>query len=118
MSVENFIIDFKGWKSPQAWSDWFGYPPKKSGVYLFVATTRDDYIKQRILYIGSAKNIKRRFSSHEMWYIIHKDYPFFMFYWKEESDYLTVEKYLIHKYQPEYNKIYKKVKLTPAKVKD
>ncbi|HPC39253.1 MAG TPA: GIY-YIG nuclease family protein [Exilispira sp.] len=56
-----------------------------------------------ILYIGSAKNLFKRYKSHDTLKRLSKFYDDIFFYFKEVDNYLEIEKQLIKKHQPRHN---------------
>ena len=104
---DKFIFNPKEWQSPNSYDDNFAYPPDLSGIY-FIVLPKVNYSKKRyeyeILYIGSAKSLKVRYDRHEVMRMLKQFYGYVQFYFKIESDYRTVEKTLIKKLQPQYNK--------------
>ena len=89
--------------------------PKKSGVYQFFDTTK------KILYVGKAKDLKKRVSSYFIKKHEHaktrllvskiKDIKYFVV--PTEMDALLLENNLIKKYQPKYNVMLKDDKSYP-----
>lgn len=79
--------------------------PDSSGVYA-VCLMDDLKSKELILYIGSSNNIKKRTHTRFHPYLISVDKYFnslvYLKYY-ETSDYVNIEKELIHKIQPELN---------------
>lgn len=85
-------------------------PLQGPGVYA-ICVVKDTYYpaqgkEMRVVYIGSAKNIKRR--------VLHPSHPYRRLYsilksywvtcfWVETKDYLALEKALIKKYRPRLN---------------
>lgn len=94
------------WLTPNTYDRNFSYPKDSSGVYLLVNPNYD--VIQRtsnyeILYIGSAKSLKKRFEKHEVLRMLRKQFGYIQFYFLEIENYKEVEKYLINKIQPIFN---------------
>lgn len=80
--------------------------PNTPGVYFIVSWKFDNDNKKSIydiLYIGSAKNLKQRYTRHEVMRALKYHYDFLKFYFIEIDNQLEHEKKLIKKYQPKYN---------------
>lgn len=81
-------------------------PPPCAGVYA-VCISHPDRKSERILYIGSSKNVYKRLSNQEHPYLkcFHR-FPDFLVYTKtiETDDYEHLEKKLIRTYRPILNK--------------
>ena len=94
--------NFKNWESTSRYS--YSEPPQNPGVYVFAKPEIiDGKTKHQILYIGSTKNIFKRYAGHEKRSIIKKNEGFYRFYFMECDDYIQKEKELIKKLQPKYN---------------
>jgi len=94
-------------KTPNTYDTNFQDPPDASGVYFVVLPNYDKYLKpqpHKILYIGSAKSLKVRYDRHEVIRLLSEFYGYVQFYFKEIQNYREVEKALIGKYKPKYNK--------------
>jgi len=99
-----FSFDEMNWLTPNTYGNNFSMPPKKSGVYLIVKPIPDfvkNEVDYEILYVGSSKNLLSRYHNHEK--IRECDF-YVQFYFKEEADYIAVEKALIKLIQPKMNK--------------
>jgi excinuclease UvrABC nuclease subunit len=93
------------WYTPNTFNTNFSKPPKKSGVYIIFKTDLfRDGLNREILYIGSSKNLSARYKSHEVLRLLKEIYDYVQFYFKEEDNYLEVEKSLIKYYKPKHNK--------------
>ena len=84
----------------------FGYP-SNGGVYAFFAMTNNLELAD-ILYIGSSKNVDKRIKSHGLRKIIPMDL-FYCVGFIETENYIELEKALIKKYNPPYNKQHVKI---------
>jgi len=105
MNQDDFIKTyFKDWKTPNTYDENYGEPPQKPGVYFLLRPFENGKNVNEILYIGSAKYLYQRYERHEVRRILTEVYGYIQFYWKEEDDYKIVEKQLIKKYQPRFNK--------------
>jgi excinuclease UvrABC nuclease subunit len=101
----NFLFLEKDWFTPNSYDKNFKIPTQLSGVYMIIRPIIEigeepDY---EILYIGSAKNIFNRYRCHEVLRVLREFYGYVQFYFKEEKQYLKIEKQLIKKYQPRFN---------------
>ena len=96
-------FDFKNWNSLSRYS--YSELPSKSGVYI-IATPEfiDGKLKYQILYVGSTKNICKRYAGHEKRTIIKREEKYSRFYFTECNDYAKRENELIKQLQPKYNK--------------
>lgn len=100
-------IDFSVWK----WSCNIVDPPKKAGVYVITDTVFSvDYksMNREIVYIGSSKNLFRRKSNHPIMRLLGMQGRYCQFYYLLIDNILEVEKELIGKYNPKYNKQWRK----------
>lgn len=97
------------WKSPEDMGNSCANPPNELGIYLIVFTTynRDVTIVYRlILYVGSSKNLYKRYNTHNLLGLIKSEYRRNMaqgkigFWFKPEPNYLQVEKEMIKDIQP------------------
>lgn len=86
-------------------------PPSTSGIYAVCLMNKGDKLlpigRERIVYVGSAKNIKKRLSDPSHPYnICLSRFSGIYVYTKhfECSDYLSVERSLIQTYRPLLNK--------------
>ncbi len=91
------------WKTESTYNKNFAFPPERPGVYLLVNATHD--LQYEVLYVGSSKNLKQRRQRHEVLRVLSEvcDGWGVRFYFKEEDDYLEVEKKLIQQTQARYN---------------
>jgi excinuclease UvrABC nuclease subunit len=85
------------WYTPNTYSENFKRVPNSSGVYLFV--TLDD----QVLYIGSAKNLFKRYDKHEVKRLLRVMYGRVFFYFKECSNYRQAEIQAIKSFKPLFN---------------
>lgn len=107
-TVMNKKIDFNpiSWFTPNTYEKNFKEPTSTPGVYVITNSTIDWNNKTKelnILYVGSTKNLKQRYSRHEVLRVLREVYDFCQFFFIEHSDYLALEKELIVKYQPKFN---------------
>ena len=103
--ASRFIFKPENWFTPNTFDTNFKEPSTKCGVYFLVYL--NIYAKRKrykILYVGSAKNLKVRYEKHEVRRLLTEIYGYIQFYWKEEENYREVEKYLIKTIQPKFNK--------------
>lgn len=93
------------WFTPNTYNRNYKTPTDKSGVYLLVKVDfdllRPNY---EILYVGSSKSLSVRYSKHEVLRALKNTFQYVHFYFIEVANYLEVEKQLIKKIQPKYNK--------------
>jgi len=98
-----FKIIEKEWHTENTYNDNFLPTPSKKGVYLIVGVVFTPELRKEIIYIGSSSNLKQRSKNHEVIKSNHSLYDHIQFYFKECSNILDFEKYLIKKVQPKYN---------------
>lgn len=95
------------WKTNRTYNHNFSEIPEAPGVYLLVHTELDlktGSQEHKILYVGSSKNLKMRYQRHEVLRILCEIYGANVrFYFKEEADYLAVEKKLIKQTEARFN---------------
>lgn len=96
------IFSEDSWTTPNTYYQNFKPVPKKSGVYLLVAY-RESSSDGEIVYIGSSKNLSKRYSNHEVINKLEKSYWHVRFYFEECENYLEREKQLIKSIHPKYN---------------
>src|SRR5687768_8049392 len=103
--MSNYSIDFDSevWLTPNTYGGNFKPFPHAPGVYVILHFDLKDYSSE-ILYIGCAKNLANRIRSHEVHRFLHQLYRYLPVYFLECEDYRDVEKYLISKYKPRFNK--------------
>lgn len=89
--------------TPNTYDKNFKYPTNKSGIY-FIVLPKFNPESYEILYIGSAKNLAVRYARHEVMRMLREFYGYVQFYFREEVNYRKIEKDLIKKLQPRYNK--------------
>jgi excinuclease UvrABC nuclease subunit len=77
--------------------------PETGGVYIITTYDLDTH-ERTILYIGSAKNLKVRLKAHEVKRMLHYFYDYIAVFFLEFDDFRQVEKELIRKYRPQFNK--------------
>ena len=97
-------LDFKDWGCEQSYSN-CDIPPKAPGVY---AITRPDPESgnpvKEVLYIGMSKNLYSRTKGHPIFAIAKKKFGYIRMHFLETPQFIKLEKELIKKYQPLYNK--------------
>lgn len=98
-----FLFYPNDWHTPNTYDTNYKEPGNISGVYLLVEPNYANNTNN-ILYVGSAKNLKQRYKKHEVLRILKETYGYIRFYFKEEINYRSVEKFLIKQIQPKYNK--------------
>ena len=91
------------WFTENTYNINFKKTPNKSGVYFLVGINFIPITKE-IIYVGSSKNLKKRYMNHEVIRNESSNYDFIKFYFIECDDFLTEEKKLIKKIQPKLNK--------------
>lgn len=101
----NIEFDHKSWPTPNTYNENFRSLPDRPGVYVINHYDLDAHTNE-ILYIGSAKNIALRLRSHEVLRVISHFYYYTPISFMECTNYREVEKYLIKKYKPKFNKQY------------
>lgn len=87
------------WNTPNTYDTNFEYPVNRPGVYLLV----NPFNYYEILYVGSSKNLQKRYNTHEVIRKLKKVYGYVQFYFKYKKNYIGAEKGLIKKIQPKYN---------------
>lgn len=96
------------WKSPNTYGN-YEYPPESSGVYVIVMTDLDleseIFGYRELVYIGRAKNLKKRYVGHEVLKILKAMFEFHHvgFFFLVTSKYIKYEKELIEQLQPKIN---------------
>lgn len=106
---KSFAFNPEEWNTPNTYNFNFKQPPNKSGVYLLVKAEiltghKSRYVKHEILYVGSSRNLKKRYNSHEVLNMLQKQHDYIQFYFKEVDNHFEIEKELIKLIQPKYNK--------------
>lgn len=105
--AKDFIFKEREWFAPNTYSSNFKTPPHSSGVYLLIKPTvfrgRDKRIEYQILYVGSSKNLYKRYSNHETLRVLKQLYGYVQFYFLEDENHLETEKELIKQIQPPFN---------------
>lgn len=103
--MSNYSIEFDDeiWHTPNTYDRNFKSFPESCGVYIIQHFDLKTLSKE-ILYIGSAKNIAVRLRSHEVRRFLYQFYRYLPVYFLEHPEYKEVEKYLIQKYKPRFNK--------------
>jgi excinuclease UvrABC nuclease subunit len=103
MAGQPFVFVEKDWKTENTYNKNYAPVPARPGVYLLVNTGFD--LQHEILYVGSSKNLKQRRQRHEVLRVLSEMYSGYgvRFYFKEEADYLSVEKQLIKQIQARFN---------------
>lgn len=86
-------------------------PPPVAGVYAVCVRHNDRKHKERIVYIGSSKNVSKRLKNQSHPYLLcfHR-FPRMLVYTKtiETEDFMELEKELIRVYKPLLNRQHKK----------
>lgn len=105
---KNFAFVEDEWKTNRTYNENYSEIPNVPGVYLLVKTDlnlKTGEKKYEILYVGSSKNLKQRHARHEVLRILTEIYGSdIRFYFKEEQNYLSVEKWLIKQTKARFNK--------------
>lgn len=100
-----FLFKSDEWFTPNTYNRNFKCPPKKSGVYLLVKPIFDlNKANFQILYVGSTSCLEKRYKNHEVLRKLQIEHDYIQFYFKETENYIDLEKGLIKKIQPKYNK--------------
>jgi hypothetical protein len=95
--IEENLLELTGksdWFTENTYDLNFKKTPNKSGVYLLVGINFMP-ITKNIIYVGSSKNLQKRYMNHE---VVRKEllnYDFIKFYFRECYDFLIEEKKLI-----------------------
>jgi excinuclease UvrABC nuclease subunit len=97
------LFDPTKWKCANTFDTNYAAPPCDPGVYV-IRVRNLSSSDWDIAYIGSAKNLKVRYSSHEILRMLRSVFDLVQFYWMAEKEYRQVEKTLIKTLQPKYNK--------------
>jgi len=113
--AQEFVFIENEWKSPDDLGNSCANPPSVPGVY-FIATGKynpqDGKAYWHILYVGSSKNLRKRYNTHEVLSEIRTTClrkgikPYFWF--RPESNFLKREIELIKDILPPYNTQHKK----------
>lgn len=106
--MEQYFFESNNWFTVNSYDRNYKYPPKKCGVYLLAQTDVDHLNKKinyTVLYVGSSKNLKQRYETHEKIRELTQKYGYVKFFFKEIENYLIEEYKLIKKIKPKYNKI-------------
>lgn len=98
-------INLKYWKCANTYEPDYGKPPQSSGVYLFLAISFTNRSK-KLIYIGQSENLLKRFKNHEKMNKLYNHYDHIYFYWYATHNHIDIEKKLIEKYRPKFNKQY------------
>ena len=105
---QEFVFIASDWFTPNTYDPNYMMPPERSGVYLLVypifkfnGVTHD--VSYTILYVGSSRNLKVRYKSHEVLRVLQEQYGYIQFYFKEFDNYHEVEKQYIQQIQPKFN---------------
>lgn len=97
--------DFKDWGCEQSYSN-CDIPPEKSGVY---AITRPDFENgnpvKEVLYVGRSSNLRNRIKGHPIFSKAKKEFGYVRLHFLETINFKDLERELIKKYQPLYNKV-------------
>lgn len=102
-TAQEILMEEGGFSSPNTYDPNFGPLPSGGGVYI-ISTFSNEDLTCEILYIGSAKNIKNRVQGHEILRILAHFYEYLRINFKECEPYREVEKGLIRRYRPRFNK--------------
>lgn len=93
------------WKCCNTYDTNYSASPPSSGIYMIVLPKiHETTVQYDILYVGSTKNLLKRYNKHEVYRILTTIYGYVQFYFKEENHFYEKEKYLIGLIQPKYNK--------------
>lgn len=85
------------WYSPDTYSENFKPIPDAPGVYYF------DTLDGEVLYVGSAKNLRKRHKGHEVKRLLNRIHRYIYFNFIETTEYRKVEVDLIKTLRPKYN---------------
>jgi excinuclease UvrABC nuclease subunit len=98
----------KEWSTPDTYDRNYKAIPECSGVYFLVHRDHNFLkslkVKYKILYVGSSKNLKQRYRSHEVHRILREIFGDVVFYFKETDNYIEEEKALIKQTEARFNK--------------
>lgn len=105
---KKFVFIESEWKTNRTYNKNYSEIPRAPGVYLLVKTEIDlktGEQRYEILYVGSSKDLKQRYGRHEVLRILTEIYDGEVrFYFKQEENYLSVEKWLIKQTKARFNK--------------
>lgn len=98
-------FDTSGWECPHFIGHWI---PSGPGIYVISAVRTSDGIKAFALYVGIAKNLKRRLDNHEIMRglsVTLREPNVFpqVFFQEKEGDLRKEELNLIHQLDPPFN---------------
>lgn len=97
-------LDIKQWRSPNSYGNSFESPPNSPGVYILASINLSTRIpKCEILYIGSSRNLLRRYKNHEVIKALNERYGFVKFYFLETESFYEEERRLIRTIKPRCN---------------
>lgn len=107
-AIKDFLFN-RHLPTPNTYNENFDIPPEKPGIYYLVVPKLFvcDGIEFQIMYIGSSKNLARRYDRHAIKRLLTAIYGYVQFYFIETEDYIDVEKLLIKLYKPKFNIQYK-----------
>lgn len=103
---ETFVFNPDEWKTPNTWGNNFDFPPNKPGIYMIVkpiVDVKNLTVSFDILYVGSSRNLHKRYSNHEVLDKAKDEYGYVQFYFIEKENHFEEEKKLIKIFQPKYN---------------
>src|SRR4030042_5329204 len=93
----------KDWLTPNTYGENYSVIPEQSGIYLIVYFDMENLI-HTIMYIGSSKNLAKRYKTHETLRLLKIFYNYIHFYFKVMDNYISEEKRLIQIIKPKFNK--------------
>jgi hypothetical protein len=104
---KRFVFKPEKWHNANTYDTNYMSPPSAPGVYMLVSSkysfVRKKHIR-KILYVGSSKNLLKRYNNHEVFNKIKDKYYYIQFYFRIEDDPINIERALIKMIQPKYNK--------------
>lgn len=101
-------FNFKEWVPTRPSYSKYDDPPHKPGVYAITNTELLEDLEYwgelEILYVGSAANLYKRYSHHEVYRVLKRQYEYINFWWREDGNYLETERLMVQSIQPKFNK--------------
>lgn len=99
-------MDLTKWSTPNTYDTNFSCVPGEPGVYLIVwpqVNHESKSLDDEILYVGSSKNLIKRYERHEVIRLLRNMYGYVQFYFRVTADYKKEEIDLIKKIKPRFN---------------